>query len=1187
MNRPAIALLLTAVTIVDASCSDSSAPDTTPASLTLVSGNAQTGRVGLQLGAPLIVRVANAGGEGLAGVTVTWRIVGGGGSLASTPPTDSDGHASVTWTLGTVSGTDNNSVTATITALPDVVVAFIATATPGPPTRLTVISGNNQTGEVGVPLTQPLVVAAGDQFDNRLAGTTIDWGVSAGAGELSSTSTVTAADGQTSVTWTIGTTAGTTNNTATAVIRGVSASRLTFAASGTHGAPTRFDVVSGSDQTAPVGAALPNALTVRVSDAHGNPVPMQSVEWSVVEGGGSLAPASATTNGAGTASATWTMGTTAGLQIARVNSAGSTLFFNATARAGPPARITIVAGNNQTGTAGLVLPNALRVHVVDGFGNNVSGTVVEWSIVSGGGSLSNPTDTELDGTTTIRWTLGPTPGDQRVLAAVPLVAGATVEFTATAVSTTGVITGVVTLESGLLAAGRGVRAASGLRTPAASTMVRTSAPIASTKLSSFAGRDPSQLSVVRARQRPSASFVADELIVTYRNGTVGGLQPGTLAQSGPAGLNAVAADMRSRLASHERVGRLRVLGASPVVRAARVRVADPATIDSVAAVLRREPGVASVERNRFGHIASTATPARSHVPPRVRATVANDFLYPFQAWHYAMIDLPDAWDITTGTTAVIVAVVDDGIRFDHPDIASNLTNDGYDFVSSTQVSLCAGGTVDAAGDGDGVDPDPTIPTSYDVDPVLDCVLGPASLGGHGLHVAGTIGAVGNNGAGVSGINWTVRIRPVRVMNTLGRGTSYDIAQGLLYAAGLPADNGAGGIVQAPSRAHIINMSIGGPDSEVKRNAVAQATAAGSLIIAAAGNDASSVPHFPAAYDEVLSVSAVGPDALLASYSSFGPTVDIAAPGGDLADGDCTFGVTSTMWNFASSQPTYVCAQGTSMAAPHVAGVAALVLAQSPGLSSAQLRSRLVDWAVDFGASGRDDQFGAGIVNAHRSLMQGVSPPRQLYAQLYSATTGSIVSRLATQSGAFTFGSLAADDYLVFAGEDVAGDARLGIPGRRWGAFGGSGRPTPVTIAGDTRTASFSVAFPIEAEPNDDADGANALPLGGYLLGTLGSPPDADFVRVIVPELGGGSVLGTYTFETSPVAGACGFALEEDTSITLFDFQGGVLATNHDINESAGNFCSRITIQLVGGRTYYLRVSGLVGGRYRLAVRPAS
>src|SRR5260370_20167065 len=142
----------------------------------------------------------------------------------------------------------------------------------------------------------------------------------------------------------------------------------------------------------------------------------------------------------------------------------------------------------------------------------------------------------------------------------------------------------------------------------------------------------------------------------------------------------------------------------------------------------------------------------------------------------------------------------------------------------------------------------------------------------------TIGAAGNTGIGVTGVNWTVRIRPVRVLGVGGFGSSYDVAQGVLYAAGLPADNGAGGTV-APSRgAKIINLSLGSPTSDTTlHRAITSATQAGALVVAAAGNSHTSQPFYPAAYPEGLAVAAVGPGGVPGPYSNFGSYAGIPAP----------------------------------------------------------------------------------------------------------------------------------------------------------------------------------------------------------------------------------------------------------------------------------------------------------------------
>jgi subtilisin family serine protease len=602
--------------------------------------------------------------------------------------------------------------------------------------------------------------------------------------------------------------------------------------------------------------------------------------------------------------------------------------------------------------------------------------------------------------------------------------------------------------------------------------------------------------------------------------------------------------------------------------AARIRVHDPANISTVAAALRTDPGIATVERN--GLVWSDAM-----LPPSGRRAASlptrspNDPFSPLQAWDFGMIDLPEAWTISTGSAGVLVAVVDDGIRFDHPDIAANLTSDGYDFVSNS--FMVCGGSIGLSGDGDDYDPDPTIPAV--------CAPSPDSVGGHGLHVAGTIGAVGNDGLGVSGVNWTVRIRPVRVLGVGGTGTDYDVAQGVLYSAGLPADNGSGGTVQAATGAKIINMSLGSPDaSAVLENAVIAATTAGALIVAGAGNDGTTTPNYPAAYPEVLSVSAVGPSRELTSYSSFGSTIDIAAPGGDFANGDASFGVLSLFWDFGAGKPAYAFLVGTSMAAPHVTGVAALLLAQNPGLTQSELRSRLIDYAVDAGSTGRDSRYGAGIVNARNSLARNFGPPHQLRARLYDALNGGVVQTVAVAGdGSYSF-AVTNGSYQVFAGEDEDGDQLIGRPGRRWGAFGGAATPSRVKVDGaGTHQASFRLGFPSEDEPNATFDdNANAIPVDGYLFGEtpLG---DDDVFRVLIPRA------GQYTFETSAVDGACGFALEEDTVEGLYRPDETAIGSSDDIDAANNNFCSKITTTLQPG-TYFLRVQGKYGGRYRVQAR---
>jgi serine protease len=300
-------------------------------------------------------------------------------------------------------------------------------------------------------------------------------------------------------------------------------------------------------------------------------------------------------------------------------------------------------------------------------------------------------------------------------------------------------------------------------------------------------------------------------------------------------------------------------------------------------------------------------------------TNPSDTFYDKQ-WHYPQIKLPQAWDVTQGSQNVIVAILDTGIVSSHPDFSGRLIG-GFDMISNPQT----------AGDGDGRDGDP--------EDVGDSQT-PQGSSFHGTHVAGTIGANANNGIGIVGVDWNCRLMTVRVLGQ-GGGTVADIADGILYAAGLP--NGSG--FTPPQRADVINMSLGGPGlSSVLEQACIQAAAAGVLLVAAAGNDNSSQPSSPAAFDSVLSVGAVDLVKQRAPYSNFSPTVDLWAPGGDMGsdrNGDgFPDGVLSTM---ADDQGNlfYKYLNGTSMASPHIAGVASLIKAANPTLTASQIRQILI------------------------------------------------------------------------------------------------------------------------------------------------------------------------------------------------------------------------------------------------------
>ncbi len=324
------------------------------------------------------------------------------------------------------------------------------------------------------------------------------------------------------------------------------------------------------------------------------------------------------------------------------------------------------------------------------------------------------------------------------------------------------------------------------------------------------------------------------------------------------------------------------------------------------------------------------------------AIIPNDPLYnQGQAWHYGMISLPAAWDRARGN-GVIVAVIDSGIRSNHPDFAGQLLP-GWDFFEDDANPLDTG---DSTGSG---------PSSF-----------------HGSHVAGTVAAASNNGIGVAGVAWNAQLMPLRVLGP-GGGTSYDVNQAVRYAAGLSNDSGT----VPGQRADIINLSLaGGGFNAFDQSLYTQVTAQGVIVVAAAGNDNSSQFAYPASYEGVISVSAVNINRLRAPYSNFGSAIDVAAPGGDSNTGDSNLdGVLDVVLSIGADdsgpgiQEAYTLLQGTSMASPHVAGVLALMKSVYPELTPADVdellsRGLLTD---DLGPAGRDNTYGWGLVNALKAV----------------------------------------------------------------------------------------------------------------------------------------------------------------------------------------------------------------------------
>ena len=287
------------------------------------------------------------------------------------------------------------------------------------------------------------------------------------------------------------------------------------------------------------------------------------------------------------------------------------------------------------------------------------------------------------------------------------------------------------------------------------------------------------------------------------------------------------------------------------------------------------------------------------------AAAPNDSYWGYQ-WNLKNIGAVQAWDNTTGSSSVLVAVVDTGVDYWHTDLTSNIAVNQAE-IAGNGIDDDANGYVDDVYGYDFIDADPT----------------PLDLHGHGTHVAGIIAARGNDGYGVSGVAWKAGILPVRVLDEEGSGTLAGVIAGIRYAVARGAS--------------VINLSLGAPyGSKLLLQALQGAELAGAVIVVAAGNESSDnddIPSFPASYQlsSLISVAATDKDDGLASFSNVGiRTVHIAAPGVSILS--------------LSPLEGYAFMSGTSMAAPHVAGVAALIKAINPAFSGVAIKEIILSSA---------------------------------------------------------------------------------------------------------------------------------------------------------------------------------------------------------------------------------------------------
>jgi serine protease len=452
----------------------------------------------------------------------------------------------------------------------------------------------------------------------------------------------------------------------------------------------------------------------------------------------------------------------------------------------------------------------------------------------------------------------------------------------------------------------------------------------------------------------------------------------------------------------------------------------------------------------------------------------NDTYYKFQE-HYRQIKLPQAWDITTGTPAtgnVIVAVVDSGVATDHEDLKDQLIA-GYDFIKNA----------DNSNDGDGIDNDPNDPGDSTT---------PGESVFHGTHVAGTIAATSNNEFGVAGVAWGAKIMPVRAMGLGGKGTTYDIVQAVRFAAGLNNDSNT----LPPQSADIINLSLGGTNYfQDVQEVYTQVRNKGIIVIAAAGNNDSSILNYPASYDGVVSVSATDWQSEKAYYSNYGSAIDVAAPGGNVKEdrngdgyGD---GVLSSIIKDTNGQRTsnYDFYQGTSMASPHMAGVVALMKAVHPNLTPNELDTMLANGSLtdDLGASGRDDIYGHGMINALKAVQAAQNAAGNPISNTVTATPSSIDFGISQETAKITLAGQgdAPPSVNTFSSDKDWLTVTAGtVDGQGFGEYNLSVNRTDLVDATYTATVSFSlsdqktitvsVTMKVQSQATGDAGNAGYL-----------------------------------------------------------------------------------------------------------------
>lgn len=309
--------------------------------------------------------------------------------------------------------------------------------------------------------------------------------------------------------------------------------------------------------------------------------------------------------------------------------------------------------------------------------------------------------------------------------------------------------------------------------------------------------------------------------------------------------------------------------------------------------------------------------------------IPNDVLYSKYQWNLPSIETEKGWNISKGTDDVIIAVLDTGVQTNHPDLAGRFV-DGANIVDPSKL--------------------------------------PEDDVGHGTHVTGIIGATVNNTEGVAGVSWFNKIMPIKVLDSSGAGSTYSVAQGIIWAV----DHGA----------KVINMSLGNyANAEFLHDAVKYAYDRDVVLVAASGNDNTDRPGYPAAYQEVFAVAATNSGKQRASFSNYGDYIDVAAPGESIAS------------TYPDNQ--YAALSGTSMSTPHVAALAGLIRSVRPDLTNEEVMNIMRNCTIDLGDPGKDIYFGFGEVDVDKALQAASNYTGTL--QMFPSQVKKRLERIANQA----------------------------------------------------------------------------------------------------------------------------------------------------------------------------------------------